>query len=169
MSISVLETNGNVYPGSKFLVGCRIHMHNIKLLILPTPCAFFGVRFLYSCRIDIVYKTVIFRESFQHRIFFHFDEDALSQPINDTLHNFNNVSGAIKAHYLLSILAHSSSCCILVLWWLHNAPLWITLPVAICDTRIAPGEAGSNHKPSKVWHETTHQFLNFNGCTVKVG
>ena len=26
----------------------------------------------------------------------------------------------------------------------------------------------SNHKPSKVWDEITHPFLNFNGCTVEV-
>ena len=26
----------------------------------------------------------------------------------------------------------------------------------------------NNHMPSKVWNEITHQFLNFNGCTVKV-
>ena len=26
----------------------------------------------------------------------------------------------------------------------------------------------SNHKPSKVWDEIIHPFLNFNGCTVEV-
>ena len=30
------------------------------------------------------------------------------------------------------------------------------------------GGGGNNHKPSKVWHGITYQFLNFNGCTVEV-